>query len=266
MRINKRTILVLLAVMMLFAASPALAAEEGGGPLDALGINGGFLVSQWINFALVFGGLTVFLWKPITNMLDARAAKIEKGLEDSAAAANARRNAEAEAEKILSAARQEANQIVEQGRQRGEDVAKQVEADARTAADKIRTDAQTEAASRRDTELASLRGQVTDISVAIARRLIGDSLVDKSKQQAIITDFLTKVPAAAKNLSGSLEVVSAMPLDAKEQDAVKKQLSGSDVTFSVNPAILGGLVIRSGDRVVDGSVRSGLSDLSSCLN
>jgi F0F1-type ATP synthase delta subunit len=61
-------------------------------------------------------------------------------------------------------------------------------------------------------------------------------------------------------------VVSAMPLSDDEQARAKKEIGADDVTFVVNPAILGGLIIRSGDRVVDGSVRSGLSDLASRLN
>jgi F-type H+-transporting ATPase subunit b len=266
MRLNKRIILLLTVVAMFAIAPVAMAAEEGGGPLDALGINGGFMLSQFINFGLIFVLLTALLWRPVTNMLDARAAKIQKGLEDAAAAASARRNAEAEAEKVLAAARQEANTIVEQGRTRGEDAAKSVQTDARSNADKIRADARTEAETIRNAELASLRGQVANIGVAIARRLIGESLIDENKQKALIADFFTNVPAEAKNLAGKVEVVSAMPLDDAEQGKVKSQLSASDVSFSVDPSILGGLVIRAGERVIDGSVRSSLGSLTGRLN
>jgi F-type H+-transporting ATPase subunit b len=264
---NKRVIISLLVVVLLVAVSPAFAAEEthaASGPLDALGINVGFLVSQFINFFLVFGGLTFFLWTPATNMMKARSAKIQKGLEDAAAAANARRNAEAEAEKILAQARSEANQIVEQGRQRGEEQTKIAAGSARTEADRILADARTAAAGARDAELAGLRGQVGAISVAIAERLIGASM-DKQRQQALISDFFTRVPADARNLSGDVTVVSAMPLDAGEQSNVKSQLGGANVSFTVDPSILGGLIIRAGDRVVDGSVRSGLNDISTRL-
>ena len=56
-----------------------------------------------------------------------------------------------------------------------------------------------------------------------------------------------------------------MPLTTKEQAQVKKETGADKVSFSVDPAILGGLVIRAGDRVVDGSVRSSLGDLASRL-
>ncbi len=265
MRVNRKMLFLLLVMVMLVSVSPALAAEEDAGPLAALGINLGLLISQLVNFAVIAFILTRILWNPLTNHLEARSAKIQKGLEDAAAAANARRNAEAEAEKILAQARMEASQMAEQGRSRGEEVSRSVETEARAAAERIRAEARTAAAAERDVELAGLRGQVANIGVAIAQRLIGESLADKSKQQALIADFFTKVPADARNLSGDLEVVSAMPLDEGEQNNVRSQLNAANVTFSVDPGILGGLVIRSGDRVIDGSIRRSLGEVSQRL-
>jgi F-type H+-transporting ATPase subunit b len=264
MRGHRRTIVLMLVLILLLAVSPALAAEEAG-PLDALGINVGFLIAQLINFGLLLAVLTALLWRPVINMLDSRAAKVAKGLEDASAAASARRNAEAEADKILAQARSEAAQIVEEARGRGEEVAKAVEAEARTEADKIRQEARVEGQAERNAELAGLRGQVAAISIAVAQRLIGEALDDK-RQKKLIDDFFTKVPAEAKSLAGKVEVVSAMPLSDTEQARVKKEVGADDVTFTVNPGILGGLIIRSGDRVVDGSVRASLNDLSARLN
>lgn len=240
-------------------------AEEAANPLNALGINTGFLLGQIINFLLLFLILRFALWKPIVNMLDARGAKIQKGLEDAAAAANARRNAETEAEKIQSQARAEAARAVEEARGRGEEVGRSVETEARAEADRIRAEARARSNEERDRQLADLRGQMAAIAVAVAERLIGESL-DANRQQAIVSDFLSKLPAGARNLSGNVEVISAMPLNAEEQARVASQLGGNaTVTYSVDPELLGGLVVRTQDRVIDGSVRSGLSEVSGRL-
>ena len=229
--------------------------------MEALGINLGYLFIQIIAFIAIYVLLSRFLYNPLIAVLKERRARIERGLEDAQKAANARLNAEQEAEKILAQARTEAQVVIDEARGRGEGVAKQVEADARAAAEKIREDARAAAVEERNTQLAGLRNQVAAISLAVAQQLIGETL-DEKRQQALINDFFAKVPAEAKSLKGDVVVVSAMPLSDAEQNKAKKEIGAANVSFQVDPSILGGLIVRSGDRVVDGSVRSGLNDIS----
>lgn len=233
--------------------------------MDALGINVGYLIVQIIAFIVIYTLMTRFIYTPLLNTLRARRERIAKGLEDAAAAANARLNAEAEADKVVAQARQDVARNIEEGRVRGAELAKQIEADARVQAEKILSDARASAAQARDSELANVRGQVAAIAIAATQRLIGSSL-DEKRAHALVDDFFTKVPASAKALSGNVEVVSAMPLTDAEKQKVQKETGASEVSFSVDPSILGGLVLRAGDRVVDGSVRSNLEELSSRLN
>jgi F-type H+-transporting ATPase subunit b len=276
-----RWLSLMLVVMAIFAmlAMPAWAqegeaadatavveeAEAGGSPLDPLGINAGMLFGQIFNFLVLLAVLTLVLWRPAVNMLDARRATIQKGLEDAAEAARARENAEQEAARVLAEARLEAARIIEDARSKGDDAGKAAETAARAEAERIRTEAQQEALSLRDAELAGVRGQVLSISAAVTQRLIGESLSAK-KQQEIVDNFFASVPDAAKGMGGPARVTSAMPLEAKEQQRVKEFLGTNDVTFLVDPAILGGLLIRSGDQVVDGTVKSNLRDLTASLS
>lgn len=247
------------------AAAEGAHGEVSTNPLTPLGINTGFLLAQIINFLLIiFIPALIFLWRPITNMLDSRAMKIQKALEDSAVAANARRNAEVEAEKVLVDARAEAQRLLEEARARGEEVGRGVESEARTEAEAIRAEARARASEERDRQLADVRGQIVSIAVAMSQKLIGEAL-DEKRQQALVTDFFAKVPAEARQLSGHVEVISALPLSDSEQASVKKQLGVDDISFSVDPGILGGLVVRTEDRVVDGSVRSNLTELAGLL-
>ena len=66
-----------------------------------------------------------------------------------------------------------------------------------------------------------------------------------------------------------LEVTSALPLSKDEEEAVKKdvlaKVGAKEVTFRVDPSILGGLVIRVGDKVLDGSVAGKLEGLRQSL-
>jgi F-type H+-transporting ATPase subunit b len=246
------------------AAAVAPAAEAATNPLTPLGLNTGFLVSQILHFLIIFVIVSVFLWRPLMNMLDSRAAKIQKGLEDAAAAANARRNAEVEAEKIRAEARADVQRLIEEARGRAEEVGKAIEAEARTEAEKIRAEARAAATAERDRQLGELRSQVAAISIAAAQRLIGENL-DQQRQQALINDFFAKVPADARALSGALTVISAMPLSDEEKARVQAETGASEISYTVDPSILGGLVIQAQDRVVDGSVRSNLNALAGRL-
>ena len=49
-----------------------------GDALGAMGINGPFLISQMVNFLVMFGLMTVLLWKPAKKRLDERRAMLEK--------------------------------------------------------------------------------------------------------------------------------------------------------------------------------------------
>lgn len=233
--------------------------------MEALGINPGLMLIWLIAFIVVYTVMTRFIYDPLTNVLNERRNRIAKGLEDAAAAARARENAEAEAEKILAQARGEAQKVIDEARGRSEGVAGAIESEARQEAARIQYDAQNEAVAIRNAELGNLRDQVLNISVAVAGRILGEN-ISKSKQAALVNSFITDLPAGAKGLGGSVEVVSAMPLTTDEQSKIKSDVGADEADFSVDPNILGGLILRWPGGMVDGSVRSQLNELARSLN
>ena len=234
-------------------------------PLDNLGINPGFLLIQVIAFIVLYTVMTRFIYNPLVNVLSERRNRIAKGLEDAAAAARARENAEAEADKILAQARSEAQKVIDEARGRGEDVATTIEQDARQIAAKIQYDAQTEAVATRNQELGNLREQVLNISVAVASRILDES-ISKTKQKSLVTSFIADLPEDARGLGGSVQVVSAMPLTAAEQKKVQSEVGADKAEFTVDPSILGGLIVRWSGGMVNGSVRAQLNELARSLN
>ncbi|MYD09294.1 MAG: F0F1 ATP synthase subunit B [Chloroflexi bacterium] len=233
--------------------------------MEALGINPGLMLIWLIAFIMLYVLLTRFIYDPLTNVLNQRRHRIAKGLEDAAAAARARENAEAEAEKILAQARAEAQKVIDEARGRSEEVASSIEQDARQEAAKIQYDAQNEAVAIRNQELGNLREQVLNISVAVASRILNES-ISKTKQKSLVDSFIADLPEGATGLSGSVEVVSAMPLTDAEQAKVQLSVGADEVEFTVDPSILGGLIVRWSGGMVDGSVRSQLNELARSLN
>lgn len=233
--------------------------------MDALGINLGFFIAQLVNFGIIFFLLARFAWPRVIDMLDERQEKIAKGLEDARAAEAARDNAERERDKILAQARADGQKLVEEARQRGEEQIKQIMRDATHEAEELRAQARAQAQEERNRILADTREQIVQLAMAAAERVVGSSLDEKS-QRGLIKSFFADAPAEAKGLGKSITVVSALPLTDDEQAQVKKLTGADAVEYKVEPGILGGLILRAGDKVVDGSVRGDLASLSGVLH
>ncbi len=94
-------------------------------------------------------------------------------------------------------------------------------------------------------------------------------LVDKEhfeETEAVLEYFEGRVKEC-KNI-GTAYVTSAMELSDSQKQAVEQRLLDTtkyvrfEMHYAVDSALIGGMVIRIGDRVVDGSVRTKLYDLT----
>ena len=76
--------------------------------------------------------------------------------------------------------------------------------------------------------------------------------------------------AQAAEAATRVEIVSALPLTEAETVLLTEKLtaeygSGLEFQYRVDPAILGGLIIRVGDKLIDGSVASRLAAMKQAL-
>ncbi len=244
--------------------------------MEALGINGGYFLVQLLNFAIIFVVLRTWVYGPVLNLLDTRRKTIAQGLEDARVAAEARANAEKEAAKVIAEAQAKSSQLVKEASERAENVTRDIRTAAEADAVKIRENATAEAQQERNRVLGDLRGQVASLAIAATQKLVGEAL-DEKRQHSLLEEFFSGVKSGkvtvlegASVSGGSAEVTSALPLTEVEQNAVKRDVLakvGSDATvaFRVDPGILGGLIIRVGDKVMDGSVAGQLSSLRESL-
>lgn len=245
--------------------------------MEALGINLGYLLVQIVSFLIALVILRGWVYKPVLNMLEKRRKTIAQGLEDARLAAEARANAEKEAQRILTEAQQEAAAKLREASERAEEVAREVHAAAEQDVVKLRETASAEATAERDRVLADLRGHIAALAIAAAQKVVGEAL-DEKRHRALIDDFFSGVKGGKvevlkdlpRLIGASAEVVSALPLTPAEEQAVRKDIleqlgGGATLTFRVDPTILGGLKIRVGDRVVDGSVAGRLESMRRSL-
>lgn len=241
--------------------------------MEKLGLNLGYILVQIFNFLALFVVLRAWVYKPLMTMLEKRRTTIAQGLEDARIAEEARKNAEIGATKITVEAQSKATHIVNEAMDRADKVVVEIKAEAEQEINKERASTMNEIEEERGRMLGDLRGQVAALVIAAAQKLVGEAL-DEKRQHVLLAEFFSGVKEGKvvvleeQTLTGaSAEVTSALPLTADEQAIVKKEIlvkmgSKSEVAFKIDPSILGGLVIRVGDKMLDGSVAGKLDDLS----
>jgi len=150
------------------------------------------LIMGIIAFAVLF----FFMWKwvlPRVNaLLEERREKIQGELER---AEQTRVEADAELARYreqLANARDEANRIIEEARRTGDQVRRDIQAKAEEEAQATVARAQEEIRVERDRVLQELRGQIGDIAVELAGRVVGRSL-DKQTHEQLIDDYIDQV-------------------------------------------------------------------------
>ncbi|MBN2501871.1 MAG: F0F1 ATP synthase subunit B [Anaerolineales bacterium] len=245
--------------------------------MEALGLNLGYLLVQIGSFLIVLLVLHAWVYKPLIAMLEKRRTDIAQGLEDARIAAEAREHAEQEAEKVLADARAKAATAAAEIATRAEEQSHQIIAEAEQHATKIRETARMEAEQERNRVLGEVRGQIASLAMAATQKLIGEAL-DEKRQRTLIDQFFSGVKAGkvavleGVHVSGENAVVtSAVPLTDQEQETVKTDVvsklgKDAQVSFKVDPRILGGLRVQVGGKVLDGSVSGNLESMRQNLN
>ncbi len=240
--------------------------------MDKLGINLGYFLFQVLNFVIMIILLYAWAYKPVLKMMEARKEKIAQGIEDARVAQEARANAEQEAARIIGEAQAKAAQVVQEASDRADKAALEIRAQAEAELSKERENELADIEQERDRILGELRGQVAALAISAAQKLIGENL-DEKRQHALIDEFFSGVKSGKMVIldgaalgGASAEVTSALPLTPDEQDIVKKDVlsrigSQATVIFRTDPAILGGLVIKAGGKVIDASVTGQLASL-----
>ena len=245
--------------------------------LEALGINGPFLISQLVNFLILFIMLRVLLWKPLLQKLDERRTMLEKEKDDAAALEEARANIGDEKSRSQAEAREEAKEIIAQAREQAGEITHQTTQEANQEAKKILEAGRQAAEEERNRILGEARGQITTLAIAVAQQIMAEKL-DEKRQHALVDSFFSGIregrvailPEELGPADAPVVVTSAIPLTKKEQRTISRDLvellgEGIEVSFQVDPDILGGLIVHVGNRVVDGSITGQLKKLQESL-
>jgi F-type H+-transporting ATPase subunit b len=174
-----------------FLTFVAQAAEEVSEPEDLYPHLDELIVAA-LAFLVVFLFMQRFVVPRINQTLEARRQKIQGDLEE---ADRSRRQAEellSDYRRQLSGAREEANQVLEEARQAAEQMRRDLENRAQEEARSIVERAQEEIRAERDRVFQELKAQVGELSLALAGRMVGESL-DRDRHLRLVDEYIREL-------------------------------------------------------------------------
>jgi len=164
-----------------------LLAEEA--PPTGLVVHPFWVLVSIVNFVVILYLLRRYLWGPILTVLANRAEKIREGLAMAEAAKVEREKMKAEVERLLADARRDAQAIAERMTKAAEAAAAEIRTQAKAEADRIRERGREDAKQLHDQALAQLRSELAGMVVLAASRVLGREL-DPEKHRALIEQSL----------------------------------------------------------------------------
>jgi F-type H+-transporting ATPase subunit b len=171
---------------MAFAAEGA----EGAG----LTINLFWIIVAGLNF-IIFAVIAYrVVLVPVGKRLEERRDRIEQGLKDADAARRDREAAADQRQGILNDARREAGEIVLRAQKVADDERVKGVAQTQAEIDRLRERAVAEIDAERKRALADVRGQVADLALMAAGKVVGETL-SHEREKRLVNEFLAQVSA-----------------------------------------------------------------------
>ncbi len=165
--------------------------------LGQLGIEGGLLVSQIVNFLILIVILRATLYQPVLNMLEQRKQRVAQSMKDAERSSAAAHEAEHDKSKVLDEARREAQEIRAQATRDTEKIAQDIRSRAEQEATEIRQKAQVDAKAQVENALADANKQIADLAILATQQILGRELADRGEQERFVAEFLNQQEKAA---------------------------------------------------------------------
>ena len=172
----------------------ALAAEAGEGGAG-LTINLFWIIVSALNFLVFFFLVYRIVLVPVGGMLADRRARIEQGLKDADAARREREAAADQRQAVLAEARQEALAIVTRAQRMADEAREQGVAATQAEIDRMKARAAADIESERQRAMADVRGQVADLALLAAGKVIGETM-DGERERRLVNEFLDQLSTA----------------------------------------------------------------------
>ncbi|MFS9090619.1 F0F1 ATP synthase subunit B [Streptococcus australis] len=137
------------------------------------------------SFLLLIFLVKKFAWGNITSILDARAEKITNDIDEAEAARKKAEELAAKREAELAGSRQEATTILETAKETAEKNKAHILSEANQEALRLKEKAQLEISQNKEEAMNSIKGDIADITVNLAGKLLSQQLDSEGHRQLI---------------------------------------------------------------------------------
>ncbi|MHB0874946.1 MAG: F0F1 ATP synthase subunit B [Anaerolineae bacterium] len=159
--------------------------------MDKLGIDLWGLLWQAVSFGILVFLLSKFLYKPTLNTIDERAERVRRGMEDADKAHRRADESQQEYDRVLLEARRKGQETIAEAARAGEQTRQEITDQARLEASRIVQEAKGQIEAEQRQALASVRGQIVDLSIEATRRVLQEGL-DSDTQHRLIKQFIAE--------------------------------------------------------------------------
>jgi F-type H+-transporting ATPase subunit b len=140
--------------------------------IHAFGIDVKLIVVQIINFVILMGTLSYFLYKPVLKVLADREEKVAQGIKDAEAAAAAKADAEKQKQYILTAAHTEADKVAQNAKAFADEKSVSILADAQDKAASVIKDAETKGEEIKTQARRESEAEIAKIAILAAEKVL----------------------------------------------------------------------------------------------
>jgi F-type H+-transporting ATPase subunit b len=142
--------------------------------LEAFGIDARLIVIQILNFLVLAGLLTYFLYKPVLKILNEREAKIKQGIEDAEEAAVAKASALTEKQTLLTEAGKEASLMHARAQAFAKEKEEQIIAEAQEKASAAIKDAESKSAQLMEQKIKESEAEIAKLAILAAEKILAE--------------------------------------------------------------------------------------------
>lgn len=151
---------------------------------------------ELLTFAVILAILWKFVVPPLSRAMTARQEQIKRQLDEGREAKERLDAAEAEYRQALLDTQAEGSRIREEARAEGQLIIADLRQRAQDEADRIAARETARREAERQQIVAQLRGEVGQIAVALAGKIVGESLDDEARQKRMVERFIADLEAA----------------------------------------------------------------------